>query len=257
MSMSTFKIKKNCESEVMKIYDSESNNYAIFKNKGEKFLAHIERKRILNHILREDTRFTCIIEVGCGWGRYLSYVSNFSDCNVGVDLSKQMLLRLKERFPDSNILVVQADMKNLPFKEGAFDLVYSIRAFKYSPSPFDVLKEINRLTKTSGHAAVYEVNNGVSLAYLTFLIKKTINSNSNWAPISSLVSMKQYFKSAGFSKISCEGVLSLPPVLYSIVKKENLLELFSIIELLCAKIPYFGQFGYGIIYSAKKKISKA
>ena len=236
----------------MKIYDSESKKYALFQNEGEAFLANFERKHILTRIVNKNDSFASVLEVGCGWGRYLSFVSQYTDNAVGADLSKQMLLRFKKRFPNLNIAMVQADMKHLPFKDEVFNLVYSIRAFKYSPHPFSVMVEIHRLSKVNGQAAIYEVNNGFSFAYLTFLIKKSITHRSDWSPISSLVSMKHYFKSAGFDKISCEGILTLPPSLYSIVKAKKLLKFFATIEMVESKIPYFGKFAYGVMYSARK-----
>lgn len=246
------KIKKDQEIEFKKVFDSESKNYALFKNNGEMFIANFERKQILTQLLNKSLSFKTVLEVGCGWGRYLSFLSSCSTTPVGVDLSKQMLILCKKRFPNRNIALVQGEMSHLPFKDDVFDLVYSVRAFKYSSRPRRVLAEIYRISKIKGLVSIYEVNNSNSFAYLLHSSKRLFLNKTPWTLMSTLFSMKTHFRSVGFSKVSANGVLFVPPRLYLAGKSKKLFQILAVFERIASGIPYFNKLGYGIIYNAIK-----
>jgi ubiquinone/menaquinone biosynthesis C-methylase UbiE len=251
---SDFKIKKNCEAEIKSLFDSQSEKYGLFQNEGERFAANFERQRILIRIFNDRPSYVSVLDLGCGWGRNLSFVSRYSVIAVGVDLSKQMLITGKKRFRNLDIDFVQGDMKHLPFRDRAFDLVYSVRAFKYSSDPYRVLEETYRISRNDGLVSIYEGNKRTSLSYLIYLLRYPLSKRRHfWSAGVSPFLMKKYCATAGFGKISYDGVLFLPERFYGIGKTRKVLELFALMERVASKTPFFAIFARGIIYTAIKK----
>lgn len=56
-----------------------------------------------------------VLDAGCGYGRLSQWVDDY----VGVDISPDLLEYARNNYPDKTFL--QADLKNLPFKDGEFD----------------------------------------------------------------------------------------------------------------------------------------
>jgi len=110
-------------------------------------MARLEEGERLNFF-----RGKSIADVGCGSGRYLAYfkyVKNIDFC-VGVDISKQTITAAAKNFPrkgrDVEFLV--ADAHNLPFKNSAFDMVFSTDVFEHLSNPGLALREIGRVGRS-------------------------------------------------------------------------------------------------------------
>jgi len=91
---------------------------------------------LLNRYLEEfvgDTRGKCVIDVGCGTGRWVSRLGA-----VGVDLSFEMLAR-------GNGRLAQGDARALPFRDGAADVVLCTLMLGYVWPVGDVMREMARV----------------------------------------------------------------------------------------------------------------
>lgn len=64
----------------------------------------------------------------------------------------------------------KADMHKTKYKSNLFDTVLLIHTFEHSPRPFDLLKEVKRITKKDGRIII-EVPNTRSLRQITNLFK--------------------------------------------------------------------------------------
>jgi ubiquinone/menaquinone biosynthesis C-methylase UbiE len=89
-----------------------------------------------------------VLEVGCGTGQVLRRVRRFAPQALGVDLSRGMLRRARER----GLPVAQASAMALPFRDGGFDLVYSFKVLPHLPELARALAEIERVLAPGGHA---------------------------------------------------------------------------------------------------------
>ena len=87
-----------------------------------------------------------VLEIGCSNGRYLASMNGIVDARelVGIDI-------IACKTPDS-VHFVQADACRLPFKDGAFDLVYSMGVLEHfkAADQEDLIKEQSRVLKPGG-----------------------------------------------------------------------------------------------------------
>ena len=93
-----------------------------------------------------------IVDVGCGSGRYLAYfkyVKNIDLC-VGVDITKNRMTEAAKKFRRRNkdVEFLVADAHNLPFKNSAFDIVFSTDVLEHLSNPSLALREIGRVGKS-------------------------------------------------------------------------------------------------------------
>jgi SAM-dependent methyltransferase len=100
-----------------------------------------------------------VLDVGCGAGATLVAASAAVDEGafvVGVDLSREMLLRADEALADSDVpvFVALADAQRLPFADGIFDAVVSSFALGYFPSPQRAAAEMRRVSKPTGKVGI-------------------------------------------------------------------------------------------------------
>ena len=100
-----------------------------------------------------------ILDLGCGTGRYVRLLPDSPSRIVGVDLSRNMLVRARARIADrTDIRLVQASVTSLPFVAGSFDRVISGLVIDHVASAKDLFKEIAVVLAPQGHAVIAAVH---------------------------------------------------------------------------------------------------
>lgn len=125
---------------VQKAYSRWSHFYDVVF--GPAFRA--ARRRAIGMLeLRPGDR---VLEVGVGTG--LSFPFFPSDCRViGVDISRHMLARARERAHGAGGGLVEGDVGELPFRDGVFDAVLAPFVVSAVPDPVAMMRQINRVTR--------------------------------------------------------------------------------------------------------------
>jgi ubiquinone/menaquinone biosynthesis C-methylase UbiE len=100
-----------------------------------------------------DVDGAMVLDVGCGSGMFFPEVATRAKTVVGVDVSKQLLLKAKANAA-SNVYVVQADADHLPFRDATFDADFWITVLKNMHKPAKTLAEVRKVTKKGGKIAV-------------------------------------------------------------------------------------------------------
>lgn len=135
-----------------------SNNFGIQWNffdkvQLDKFSKNKESKKRYDNELSYNydwKKNKILLEVGCGAGRFLEYSIKEAKLIVGVDLSNSVDAVYKNFYQYTNLLLVQADLYNLPFKKKLFDGIYSIGVIQHTPDPVKSIKTIMNYVKKNG-----------------------------------------------------------------------------------------------------------
>jgi SAM-dependent methyltransferase len=99
----------------------------------------------LHHLLRIDAGER-LLDVACGSGLAIELARLRGARCAGIDASKRLIEVARFRNPDCDICV--GDMHDLPWNDGAFDVVTSFRGI-WGTTP-DAVREINRVLRTGG-----------------------------------------------------------------------------------------------------------
>lgn len=94
-----------------------------------------------------------ILEIGCGQGFSTFIRSKKKNTKIiGTDLSKTEIKIAKERYPNVDFRVMNAE--KLEFKNDSFDEVYAIEVLEHVNNIKKVLREISRVLKSGGKLIV-------------------------------------------------------------------------------------------------------
>lgn len=102
-----------------------------------------------------------VLEVGCGTGTSLGLFAD-AGCEIsGIDLSSSMLDRAKKKLGDGADLQL-GDASNMPFEDGAFDLVVGILTLHEMPFEMRraVVSEMARVLSREGRVVLVDFHTG-------------------------------------------------------------------------------------------------
>lgn len=152
---------------------------------GREYLAlypHRDRAeaRLAVALLRETTRLgpgTQVLDVGCGPGRHLEELDHIGYLPVGLDLSRAMIEAACTAAPRAGL--VRGDMRLIPFRNAAFDVVTSyFTSFGYFDDDDDdlsVLCEVRRVLKAGGWYLLDFLNADEVVANLSSEDRRTVS----------------------------------------------------------------------------------
>jgi ubiquinone/menaquinone biosynthesis C-methylase UbiE len=108
---------------------------------------------VLNRCERFAPRPRRVLDLGCGTGRLLADAAQrFTGAwFVGVDVSQRMLAVAGER---DSLVPVRARAEQLPFADGAFDLVIATFTYRHWSEPAAGIVEIGRVLRRGGACAL-------------------------------------------------------------------------------------------------------
>jgi SAM-dependent methyltransferase len=96
-----------------------------------------------------------VLDAGCGGGRYARLAGASGARVVGVDLSEAVTKAAELCSDMPEVLIIQADLLDLPLADSAFDFVYSIGVLHHAPDPRRAFGQIARKVKPGGRLAVW------------------------------------------------------------------------------------------------------
>ncbi|MER3422194.1 MAG: hypothetical protein C4293_02130 [Nitrospiraceae bacterium] len=94
-----------------------------------------------------------IVEFGCGPGRFLDVVRRKGGKAIGLDLSLAVEAARRNFADDPDVLVVQGDLSNPPFRDGVFDGGFTIGVLHHTPAPLRGLQALARTVRVGGWVA--------------------------------------------------------------------------------------------------------
>ena len=112
--------------------------------------------RITSEILRRRYVMN-LVDIGCGNGAFLAWYHSVSPQTrlSGLDLSREMVQRSRERVPEADI--IEGDAERMPFDCDSFDAVSCHMSIHHHPHPERSLKEMHRILKRNGTVLINEI----------------------------------------------------------------------------------------------------
>jgi ubiquinone/menaquinone biosynthesis C-methylase UbiE len=95
---------------------------------------------------------TQFLEIGVGTGRIATPFVERGYDYTGVDISRQMMQQLKAKASHAgNLRLIEADVTELPFPDGSFDVVLTVHVLHLVPEWKRALQEVRRVLREMGY----------------------------------------------------------------------------------------------------------
>ncbi|MCU0514543.1 MAG: methyltransferase domain-containing protein [Anaerolineae bacterium] len=91
-----------------------------------------------------------VLEIGIGTGRIALPLAQHTGSITGVDISRQMMQRLRQKQTTETIYLAQADAGVLPFAAGTFDAAVVVHVLHLVAQPAQVVRDLARVLKPGG-----------------------------------------------------------------------------------------------------------
>jgi ubiquinone/menaquinone biosynthesis C-methylase UbiE len=134
--------KANIELHKLEAQYYDQVHFEIFNEAEQKYI-----DETLSKLWKQLKSEQISLDIGCGTGNIIKREQKFFGQAIGLDLSKSMLLKLKERTESQNLSLVCGDCENLPFKDNIFDFISMYSTLHHLPRPILGLKEMFRALK--------------------------------------------------------------------------------------------------------------
>ncbi|MCX5732872.1 MAG: class I SAM-dependent methyltransferase [candidate division NC10 bacterium] len=194
--------------------------------------------------MKSTLEFACfagkrLLEVGFGMGTDLFQFASSGALASGVDLSPTHLQIASQRF---SLYGVPADLRladaeNLPFKDGAFDVVYTFGVIHHTPNTQKAAEEIYRVLKPGGRAII-----GVYHRYSAFFLSSVLLESY----LLRLGCLRESYRRT-LSRIEVRRHSDACPLVkvYSRGSLRRLLRRFPVVQIECAHLDrsHFGTLG--------------
>jgi SAM-dependent methyltransferase len=126
------------------------NRYDVAREEDDKATFQIK-----TGLAPHDLAGRLVLDAGCGGGRYTRLATRHGARVVGVDLSSavERAAALCAEWP--RVVIVQADLLDLPLAERVFDFVFSIGVLHHSPDPQRAFGQVAARVRPGGRLAVW------------------------------------------------------------------------------------------------------
>jgi ubiquinone/menaquinone biosynthesis C-methylase UbiE len=116
----------------------------------------VEALRALAQIAALTGAAPRVLEVGCGTARWLADLHTITPTLCGLDLSGGMLAQARQR--PVRLQLVRGRAEALPYRAGAFDLVYCVNALHHFSDKPAFIQSARRVLRPGGALAIIGIN---------------------------------------------------------------------------------------------------
>ncbi len=149
--------------------------------------------------------------------RILSWVSAEGATTFGIDLSQVVAHRAQANARNENfeVSIARADIRDLPFLDGSFDVVYTMGTIEHIDEYPAALREIHRVLRVGGTAIIGVPNFWDPFLRPLIVAAMELVGKYPYAPVKSFTrrELRREVDAAGLSVREMTGILALPGVL--------------------------------------------
>ncbi len=195
---------------------SHARQFEATRFAGEigRFFDEIQQREIFSFLEGIDTTDFTVLDLGAGGGRISLPFYRKQFPVVSVDASAQMLGVFKEKLEgesEGEILLVQGDAHQLPFSDGAFELVVSARMILHV---IDWKSAIRQMCRVSSRLVIFDIPSITSVAWIHRQLLKVRSIFRDDTQLYNVFSLKRdiipLLEDCGFELIAYSKELVLP-----------------------------------------------
>jgi len=101
----------------------------------------------------KDLSGEIIIEAGCGAGRFTQFAADTNAMVLSIDYSNAVEATYMHHGDKENVLIVQADIYNMPFNDNIADKIYCFGVLQHTPDSKESLTALTKKLKVEGKIA--------------------------------------------------------------------------------------------------------
>ncbi len=205
------KLKFKNKREVLNEYEKTAWCYDTDRSESfeGRLIDNLQRKLIYNIIKKNKCKK--ILEAGCGTGRILLYLAQRDLECYGIDPSRNMLNRFKQKLKTTNIKInlQEGDIENIPHTENSFDCTFTVHVLMHLPDYKNAFKDMFRVTKKNGIVICDFPNKDSPWTKLSLLL----NPNEERTRLFTIQEIKEFFKNYDYKIV---GLFSYARTFYKI-----------------------------------------
>jgi len=167
-------------------------------------------KRAIYSFLKDLPPNSLILDLGTGTGVLLQFLLKKKFEVIGIDFSKDMIKRAKEKIGKKQGTLAIGDIENLPFQKEAFDVVTAMTTLEFVKNVKKLLQEIRRVLRSGGQfilGVLTAINSWSFDRKIRGLVSKDVFSYAKFYTPFEIVKL---LRSARFSKIQMKGAVLAP-----------------------------------------------
>lgn len=145
-------------------YQWKRFNYTFKKNEQE-FLSYI-----FPFLTKDIFKDKIVLDAGCGGGKFCSLIAGYgAKMAVGIDASDSCYVAYHSAQHLPHTYIIKSDIHNLPFKENAFDIIFSIGVLHHLSNPRKGFIHLTRKLKKGGIIFAWVYAKEGNLLYRRFI----------------------------------------------------------------------------------------
>jgi SAM-dependent methyltransferase len=148
---------------------------------------------------------TCVLDVGCGMGRFAEIAADAGAEVYGIDLSRAVEAAHDNLGSRPNVHLFQADVMHLPFVPESFDFIYSIGVLHHTPDTRAAFRRLPALLKPGGRITIWVYSTEVKLRGSEWLRTVTPSIPQRWLLAACRVAIPLYHvhRLPGIGRVTC------------------------------------------------------
>lgn len=231
--------------------ESSSDAYASrFAGGVGEFLLKRQEDIVRSHVTEYSHGSLAVLDVGGGHGQLTPLFLKAQHKLTVFGSSSESHNRLRTLYPsDSRIEYAEGDLYQLPFPDGAFDIVTAFRLVPHLTEPALFIGELARVARKEVIFDFAPQEGLNSLTPLLFGVKKKIEGNTRLYFTHRSSQIREILQPLGFDEVSITKQFALPMGLHRLLKSPGM---SSALERTCAAVGLTALLGAPAIAAAKR-----
>ena len=162
-----------------------------------------------------------VLECACGTGLLTGVIAPRCKSLTATDFSANMLKRARRKYEKYGVKFEQADILNLGYPDGSFDLVVAANVIHLLDEPYRALRELDRVCRPGGRLVIPTYMNQTDEGTTNGILNAIGKAGADFKREFTRDSYKRFFADAGYTDASytfCEGRI---PCAVAVLRKKG------------------------------------